>query len=114
LLEDMTHEGEVGFEVLTPLLMQGGVVALVDRGWVAADANGKAPDVSVDAKPRSIEASIGSLPEPGLKLGQPAPAAAGWPSSCSIPASRTCVLVRTQAHDAALAPGPHPTGWLCA
>jgi len=57
LLEDMTHEGEVGFEVLTPLLMQGGVVALVDRGWVAADANGKAPDVSVDAKPRSIEAS---------------------------------------------------------
>jgi surfeit locus 1 family protein len=85
LLEDMTHDGEVGFEVLTPLLMQGGVTVLVDRGWVAADVNGKAPDVSVDAKPHSIEASIGSLPEPGLKLGQPAPLAAGWPKLMFYP-----------------------------
>src|SRR5215469_11001209 len=47
LLQDMTHDGDVGYEVLTPFLMQGGVIVLVDRGWVAADRAGNAPDVSV-------------------------------------------------------------------
>ena len=85
LLDDMTHDGEVGYEVLTPFLMQGGVVALVDRGWVAADAAGKAPDVSVSAAPRRIQAVIGTLPSPGLKLGEPAPPAAGWPKHLFYP-----------------------------
>ena len=85
LLEDMTHDGDVGYEVLTPFLMQGGVVVLVDRGWVAADRAGKAPDVAVPGSPRRIEAAIGTLPEPGLKLGQPAPAAAGWPKLMFYP-----------------------------
>lgn len=85
LLQDMTHDGDVGYVVLTPFLMQGGVVVLVDRGWVAADAAGKAPDVAVPGDARSIVASIGTLPEPGLKLGQPAPPAAGWPKLMFYP-----------------------------
>jgi len=85
LLQDMTHDGDVGYEVLTPFLMQGGVVVLVDRGWVVADAAGKAPDVAVPGDPRSIVASIGMLPEPGLKLGQPAAPAAGWPKLMFYP-----------------------------
>jgi surfeit locus 1 family protein len=85
LLQDMTHEGDVGYEVLTPLLMQDGVVALVDRGWVAADAKGAAPDVSVGNAPRQVVASIGLLPEPGLRLGKPAPPSKDWPKLMFYP-----------------------------
>jgi len=37
LLDNRTHEGRVGYQVLTPLRMEGGVAAvLVNRGWVPA------------------------------------------------------------------------------
>ena len=85
LLEDITHEGQAGFEVLTPLLMQGGVIALVDRGWVPMDAKGGAPDLSVDGKPRLITAGIGLLPMPGIRLGQAPAPAAGWPKTLLYP-----------------------------
>ena len=85
LLQDMTHDGQVGFEVLTPLLMRGGVVVLVDRGWVAADEKGAAPDVSVSAAPRQVQASIGLLPSPGLKLGKPAAPGPSWPKLMFYP-----------------------------
>jgi len=85
LLEDMTHDGAVGYEVLTPFLMQGDVSALVDRGWVAADEKGNPPDVSVGAAPRQIVASIGLLPQPGLRLGKPAPPSKDWPKLMFYP-----------------------------
>lgn len=86
LLQDMTHEGDVGYEVLTPFLMQGGVIALVDRGWVPLSADGKTlPDVSVAGDPRRIEATVGTLPVPGLRLGQGAKPAAGWPKLLFYP-----------------------------
>jgi surfeit locus 1 family protein len=85
LLQDMTHDGDVGYEVLTPLLMQGGVTALVDRGWVAADAKGNPPDVSVAVAPRQIVAGIGLLPQPGLRLGKPAPPSKAWPKLMFYP-----------------------------
>jgi surfeit locus 1 family protein len=88
LLQDMTHDGDVGYEVLTPFLMQGGVTALVDRGWVAADRTGGAPDVSVATAPRGIQASIGLLPQPGLRLGQPAPPSKAWPKLMFYPGFR--------------------------
>ena len=88
LLQDMTHDGDLGYEVLTPFLMQDGVTALVDRGWVAADAKGAAPDVSVATAPRSIQASIGLLPQPGLRLDQPAPPSKDWPKPMFYPSFR--------------------------
>jgi len=85
LLEDMTRDEQVGYEVLTPFLMQGGVIALVDRGWVPMDPKGTAPDVAVDDRPRQLTASIGLLPAPGIKLGQSPAPAAGWPKSMLYP-----------------------------
>lgn len=85
LLQDMTHDEGVGYEVLTPFLMQHGVVLLVDRGWVAALPDGKAPEVSVGTAPRSILGAIGILPAPGLKLGKPAPPPADWPKLMFYP-----------------------------
>lgn len=84
LLQDMTRDDQVGYEVLTPLLMQGGVIALVDRGWVPMDEKGGAPDVSVGADPRQFTASISLLPMPGIKLGAPKPAA-DWPKLMLYP-----------------------------
>lgn len=85
LLQEMTRGEQVGFEVLTPFLMQGGVIALVDRGWVPMDAKGDPPDVGVDARARQITASIGLLPAPGIKLGHAPAPAAGWPKLMLYP-----------------------------
>ncbi|HEX2667380.1 MAG TPA: SURF1 family protein [Gammaproteobacteria bacterium] len=93
LLQDIPRDEGVGYEVLTPFLMQGHVIALVDRGWVPADAQGRAPDVAVSTAPRRIEASIGTLPVPGIKLGTPAPPAAGWPKLMFYPDSHALLAL---------------------
>ena len=85
LLQDMTHDGEVGYEVLTPFLLQSGVLLLVDRGWQRATATGAAPDISVPAAPRRIHGMLGSLPVPGLRLGKSAPPGEGWPKILFYP-----------------------------
>src|SRR5579872_7009429 len=56
LLQDITHDGLVGYEVLTPFVLStGGALVLVDRGWVAADArNGAAPGIEVSSAPRQV------------------------------------------------------------
>jgi surfeit locus 1 family protein len=86
LLEDMTHEGEVGFEVLTPFEVKD-VLLLVDRGWVRATQAGTAPDITVPGGARSIRGVLGTLPAPGLRLGKPAPPAEGWPKLLFYPQS---------------------------
>jgi len=86
LLEDMTHEGEVGFEVLTPFEVKD-VILLVDRGWVRATQAGAAPDVAVPGGARSIRGVLGTLPAPGLRLGKPSPPAEGWPKLLFYPQS---------------------------
>lgn len=88
LLQDMTREDAVGYEVLTPFLMQGGVIALVDRGWIPVAEDGKTlPSIAVGDAPRRLQAVIGTLPVPGLRLGQPAKPAAGWPKLLFYPAT---------------------------
>ena len=88
LLEDMTHGGAVGYEVLTPFQLTGGPLLLVDRGWVAATAAGAAPDVAVKGDARGIHGILGTLPVPGLRLGKPAAPAAGWPKVLFYPQRR--------------------------
>ena len=67
------QDGNNGFYVYTPLLMQDGNVVLVNRGWVAANAHRKdVPQVSVPqgpttiagrfSKPRSKPIMLGGLP----------------------------------------------------
>ena len=93
LLQDMTHDGEVGYEVLTPFQLDGGPLLLVDRGWVAATSAGAAPDVAVKGDTHSIHGLLGGLPVPGLRLGKSAPPAPGWPKILFYPQRRDVTLL---------------------
>ena len=88
LLEDMTHDGVVGYEVLTPFQLMDGPLLLVDRGWVAATPAGTAPDVAVKGGIHGIRGMLGTLPVPGLRLGKPAAPAPGWPKTLFYPQRR--------------------------
>ena len=54
LLAARFHRGEPGVELVTPLELEGGVMVLVNRGWLASDD-------AVTARPQDY-------PEPGLRV----------------------------------------------
>jgi cytochrome oxidase assembly protein ShyY1 len=58
---DRTVNGDVGFEILTPLLLSDGTGVLVDRGWVPApDAGARAAPV-VPAAPTGLVTVVGQV-----------------------------------------------------
>ncbi len=113
LLDNRTHDGRAGYEVLTPLVLDSGRVLLVNRGWVPfigyrdrlpdvtaefADlrdaAQGAAPAAMAgagvppeDAMPRRVVLGrLDELPSAGLAGGRAAPALDGpWPRVTAFP-----------------------------
>jgi cytochrome oxidase assembly protein ShyY1 len=84
LLDNMTHEGRAGFQVLTPLRLDSGGTVLVNRGWVPLGTTREIlPDVSVGDAPRLVRGRLGELPRAGVKL--PAAESATWPRVMSYP-----------------------------
>ncbi len=84
LLDNMTHDGAVGYRVLTPLVDDAGVVVLVDRGWLpAGPSRALLPPVAVDAGARRVSGRLAELPRAGIHLD--AAAEAGWPRRISYP-----------------------------
>jgi len=73
LVDNIVHDGVVGYDVLTPFEPRGGGPWLiVNRGWVRADPDRRVlPDVPVDAEPRVVAGILDALPVPGLRLGDP-------------------------------------------
>ena len=88
LLDNRTHDGYPGYEVLVPLERAGAVTLLVDRGWVPfTGRRAQLPDVQLEV-PGEVQLSgrLGQLPSPGLAAGRAAPeAAAPWPKLTSYP-----------------------------
>jgi surfeit locus 1 family protein len=78
LLDNMLHDGTAGYHVLTALRVEGSTRRLiVNRGWVGGGSDRRTlPDVSASTEPRTITGRIERLPQPGLRLGDPAPPAA--------------------------------------
>jgi surfeit locus 1 family protein len=89
LLDNMTHDGRAGYQVLTPFRLEDGRLLLVNRGWVPLPSGRRdlTPDLSMaDADPVNIGGRIDDLPVAGLALGRVPPSQdAQWPRRTSFP-----------------------------
>ncbi len=70
----MLHDGTAGYHVLTALRVEGSTRRLiVNRGWVGGGSDRRTlPDVTASTEPRTITGRIERLPQPGMRLGEPA------------------------------------------
>ncbi|MCC6171165.1 MAG: SURF1 family protein [Gammaproteobacteria bacterium] len=103
LLDNRTHAGHAGYEVLTPFELPDGRLVLVDRGWVPFSGyRDRLPDVASafadlgfgrdgamsTSGPRlmAITGRLDELPSAGLAGGRAPPATEGsWPRLTSFP-----------------------------
>lgn len=84
LLDNMTHAGRAGVQVLTPLLRPDGTAVLVNRGWIPFGATrASLPDVAVAPDARTVAGRVDQLPRPLIRLkGQPGNT---WPQLVGYP-----------------------------
>lgn len=74
LLDNIVHDGHVGYYVLTPFAIPGEhELVLVNRGFVAAEPERSLlPNVAVGGGERTLTGHVDVLPRPGLRLEAPA------------------------------------------
>jgi surfeit locus 1 family protein len=88
LLDNMSHAGLPGYEVLTPLRLADGRTLIVNRGWVPLTASrSQLPEITLDAgAPQILMGRLDELPVAGIALGHvPPTAGAPWPRLTSFP-----------------------------
>ncbi len=89
LLDNMTHAGRAGYQVLTPFRLDDGRLLLVNRGWLPLPGQRRdvLPDIGMtDSGEINIGGRIDTLPVVGLASGKAPPSADGlWPKRTSFP-----------------------------
>ena len=88
LIDNRSHGGLPGYEVLTPLKLSDGRVLLVDRGWVPfTGSRAHPPEIRINrTTPVALTGRLDNVPVGGLALGHAAPTSdAKWPKVTSFP-----------------------------
>lgn len=75
LLDNRTHEGQAGYQVLTPFILQNSEVAvLVNRGWLPlGNSRDQLPDVTVGDIQRTVMGRLKTPPAEVFMLGEEEP-----------------------------------------
>lgn len=85
LLDNRSHAGTAGVEVLTPLLLGDGTAVLVNRGWLPFGMDRRRlPEVAVADGPREVTGRFSELPRAPVVLA--APPSSAWPRLVNYPA----------------------------
>lgn len=84
LLDNSSHDGQAGIQVLTPFLMTDGRAVLVNRGWLPWGENRAVlPAVTVAADERTVTGRLDLLPRPPIEL--TSTPGSDWPRLVSFP-----------------------------
>jgi surfeit locus 1 family protein len=80
LLDNRTHAGQAGYQVLTPFLIRdSGVAVLVNRGWIPlGNSRDRLPEVTVREDRQRLSGRLKIPPRKVFMLGEEAPRT-GWP-----------------------------------
>jgi surfeit locus 1 family protein len=80
LLDNRIHEGQAGYQVLTPFILRNSDVAvLVNRGWVPlGESRDQLPELAVGEAQRTVLGRIKTPPAEVFMLGEEEPRQ-GWP-----------------------------------
>ena len=80
LLDNRTHQGVAGFNVLTPFRLREGKLLLVDRGWIPLGKSRQLlPDLSIPETSMRIEGTIYVPYKEAFSLGDMDDDTSGWP-----------------------------------
>ena len=88
LLDNRSHAGQPGYEVLAPFVLSDGTTILVNRGWVPFTGyRERLPDVALaEAPSRVVTGRTDELPTAGLASGRASPETGpAWPKLTSFP-----------------------------
>ena len=88
LLDNISHDGRPGYEVLTPLHLRDGLILMINRGWVPLTGpRSQLPDVRFEpGASLGVSGRLDNLPVVGISLGHVPPSTAGaWPKLTSFP-----------------------------